>query len=121
MSVLSKRIRRLAGAAVLASAALAMVSFAGTTGSRAAELGDPDLGLAYAKRVCAECHGVLPGSKGSPVSAATPFRVFANTPGLNRRAMIVFLQTPHPTMPNLIVTGDDADNIIAYILSLKTK
>ena len=29
------------------------------------------------------------------------------------------LQTSHKEMPNLVIKGDDAQNIIAYILSLK--
>jgi hypothetical protein len=31
----------------------------------------------------------------------------------------VWFQTPHPTMPNLSIRGEEADNVIAYILSLK--
>jgi hypothetical protein len=34
-------------------------------------------------------------------------------------ALTVALQTSHRTMPNLVIKGDDAMNIIAYILSLK--
>ena len=56
----------------------------------------------------------------SPVDAATPFQVIANTGGMTRTALYVFFRTPHTTMPNLVVQGDDLDNVIAYILSLKT-
>ena len=34
-------------------------------------------------------------------------------------ALAAALQTSHPTMPNFVIKGDDANNIIAYILSLK--
>jgi hypothetical protein len=30
-----------------------------------------------------------------------------------------FLQTPHPTMPNLMLTPDETDDVIAYLLTLK--
>jgi hypothetical protein len=33
----------------------------------------------------------------------------------------VFLVTPHPTMPNLVLTDSEAADVIAYILSLKKK
>jgi hypothetical protein len=33
----------------------------------------------------------------------------------------VWLQTPHPTMPNLIVDAQDREDVIAYILSLQDK
>ena len=38
---------------------------------------------------------------------------------MTRLALQVFLQSPHPTMPDLIVGAEDADNVIANILSLK--
>jgi hypothetical protein len=34
-------------------------------------------------------------------------------------ALMVALRTSHQSMPNIIVHGRDAENIIAYILSLK--
>ena len=36
-------------------------------------------------------------------------------------ALTVALQTSHRSMPNFIIKGRDAQNIIAYILSLKRK
>jgi mono/diheme cytochrome c family protein len=103
---------------VVAGCAIAL-SAGSAQNVRAADIGDPAAGMAYAQANCASCHGINRDSKSSPVPEATTFRVFANTPGVNRTAMIVFLRTPHPTMPNLVVTGDDADDVIAYILSLK--
>ncbi len=90
-------------------------------GAAAAELGDAAEGLEYARQTCASCHAVGSAGGASPVREATPFVEIANASGINRRALIVFFRTPHPTMPNLIVTGDDADDVIAYILSLKHK
>lgn len=104
---------RLLGAIVLTSALLA------SGVGHAATLGDPNAGKTYAGAHCASCHSILPGGDSSPVNEATPFQVIADTSGMTRTALIVFLRTPHPTMPNLIVQGDDADNLISYILSLK--
>ena len=40
-------------------------------------------------------------------------------PGRDRDALRVFLGTPHATMPNLRLAPEQADDLIAYILSLK--
>jgi mono/diheme cytochrome c family protein len=82
-------------------------------------IGDPRSGLAYAQANCAGCHAILYEDTESPNPDAPAFKAVADTPGITRTALSVFLQTPHPTMPNLIVAGEDADNLIAYILSLK--
>ena len=87
----------------------------------AVELGDRQQGLAYAKQVCAECHAVEGGDELSPNPDAPSFEEVANTPGMNARALVVWLQTPHPTMPNLIIPPDDTDNVVAYITSLRAK
>ena len=86
----------------------------------AATLGDPKAGRAYAQEQCASCHSIVPDGNTSPVDKATPFQAIADTGGMTRTALVVFFRTPHRTMPNLIIRGDDADNIIAYILSLRT-
>src|SRR4029077_20371507 len=50
---------------------------------------------------------------------ATTCAAIANTKGVTRTALFAMLQTSHKEMPNLVIKGDDAQNIIAYILSLK--
>ena len=87
--------------------------------ARSAELGDAPSGRRFAEGVCTTCHEIRPKRTTSPVPEATPFQAIADTPGINRTALLVFFRTPHRTMPNLIIAGDDADNVIAYILSLK--
>jgi len=82
-------------------------------------IGNPKRGLEYAQANCAGCHAILYENLESPNSDSPAFKAVADTPGITRTALSVFLQTPHPTMPNLIVEGEDADNLIAYILSLK--
>ncbi len=85
----------------------------------AQQVGNPVDGLSYANHSCAECHAVASGDMNSPASAAPSFQEIANTPGMSEVALISFFQTPHPSMPNLIVPADNARDLIAYILSLK--
>lgn len=83
--------------------------------------GDVAKGLAYASAQCASCHSVLPLQTVSPVAGAPPFKAIADTRGMTETALVVWFRTPHPTMPNLIIAGEDMDNVIAYIISLKSK
>src|SRR5262245_48930289 len=87
--------------------------------ARAEELGDSNRGLDYVKKHCAECHAVEATEAYSPNPDAPTFESVANTPGMTARALVVWLQSPHPTMPNLMVSAEDRDNVVAYILSLK--
>ena len=57
-----------------------------------------------------ECHAVQAGEKVSPDPAAP--RV-ANSSGMTGLALVVWLQSSHPTMPNLMVPPD---NVVAYIM-----
>jgi hypothetical protein len=43
----------------------------------------------------------------------------AASPGLTAIAIRVWLQSPHPTMPNIRLNDTEKDNIVAYLLSLK--
>jgi mono/diheme cytochrome c family protein len=83
------------------------------------QAGDPAAGLALAGEICSDCHSIEAGEAVSPVLDAPSFQAIANKPEISELALTVFFQTPHPSMPNLIVTGDDADNLVAYLLSLK--
>ena len=86
----------------------------------AAQDADIEAGAAYAEQVCAACHAVLAGETYSPLPEATPFQTVANAPGMTEMALTVWLQTSHPTMPNIILEQDDLRNVVAYIRSLKT-
>ena len=81
--------------------------------------GDPQKGSALAQRFCAECHAVGKRDVSSPNSEAPSFTAVASTPGMTAMALNVFFQTPHRTMPNLILESDQKNDIIAYIMSLK--
>jgi mono/diheme cytochrome c family protein len=88
-------------------------------GAAAQEQGDPQRGQSYAERVCSECHGVTVEDEFSPLLDAPTFKAVANTPGMTQTALSVWFQSPHPSMPNLVIPPEDLANVIAYILSLK--
>ena len=81
--------------------------------------GDPHVGQSYALKVCAECHAVLPEGGPSPNPDAPAFITIANSPGMSRIALVSWFQTPHKSMPNLMLETSDRDNLIAYITGLK--
>lgn len=86
----------------------------------AEQLGDANQGQLYARAHCAECHSVESVTDDmSPNYAAPRFVDIANLPGMTERALAVSLQTPHETMPDLIIPEQDRDDLIAYVLSLK--
>jgi mono/diheme cytochrome c family protein len=105
---------------------LALLSLGATmllaaTPARAEEVGNATNGLAYARAHCAECHVVEDGDDIIISLDAPDFTSVANTPGMTPRALGVWLQTSHPTMPNFLIPTAVKDDLIAYIMSLKTK
>lgn len=94
------------------------IAVSGAAGAFAAEnVGDPQAGFEYARNVCSGCHGI--SAESSPLPEATRFREVADRPGMTGTALRVWMETYHPTMPNIIVDKPDMLNVIAYILSLK--
>jgi mono/diheme cytochrome c family protein len=79
------------------------------------ETGDPQAGFTYAKEVCANCHAI--SNYTSPVPEATAFDEIANVK--SAEALLEWMQTTHPTMPNITLEQEDLSDVIAYILSLK--
>lgn len=93
-------------------------SMAALAASADAQADDVGAGRKLAKTQCAQCHGVDKDAH-SANPAAPAFETIANVPGMTATALTVALRTSHRSMPNLIIQPRDADNIIAYILSLK--
>jgi mono/diheme cytochrome c family protein len=86
-----------------------------TTGNRAA-------GKSFALQTCTPCHIVADNQRSLPRFATAPaFRAIANAPGKTETSLHVFLSSPHPTMPNLILSREEQDNVIAYILSMRRR
>lgn len=88
---------------------------------QAAQSGNPELGLAYAREICAACHSVEMGAAVSTVPDAPSFESVANRPGVTAQSLDVWLQGPHPTMPNLQISTEERNHVISYILSLRTR
>ena len=92
----------------------------GMSAASAQESGDPRLGLEVAMEACASCHAILRVEDRSRNPNAPPFAEVANVPGMTATALQVALQSPHKTMPNLMLEPDELRNLIAYFLTLKT-
>ena len=91
----------------------------GISAASAQETGDPRLGLEVATEACASCHAVLRVEDRSSTPNAPPFADIANVPGMTTIALQVALQSPHKTMPNVMLEPEEMRNLIAYILTLK--
>ena len=91
-----------------------------SAGAAAAQAQDVAAGHAFARRVCRPCHVVDPGQpKPRLLTIGPSFVDVANTSGMTKTALYVWLQSPHPTMPNLILSAQEAADVIAYIRSLR--
>jgi mono/diheme cytochrome c family protein len=87
--------------------------------AQAAEIGSAEHGLTIAREGCASCHLVVRENGRSINEKAPTFARIANTPGMTSAALRSALNTSHSSMPNLVIKDEDADSIIAYILSLR--
>jgi mono/diheme cytochrome c family protein len=88
--------------------------------SQAAEIGDPAKGVAIANDVCSQCHAIRRGQILSPNLMAPTFVRIATTPGITGMALNVRLMTPHAGMPMFKLSTEQREDLIAYILSLKS-
>ena len=86
----------------------------------AQESGNTDAGRRLAENWCGKCHVVAPRSIRSG-DAASSFQAIANLEFTTALSLKVFLRTSHQDMPNFQLTPEETDDIIAYVLSLKTK
>lgn len=84
--------------------------------------GKSEAGRVYAREVCSPCHAVTAEPASQRIIAIAPdFQSIANTPGMSRTALRAFLQTPHPKMPNLVLTPEQSADVIAFVLSLRER
>lgn len=88
---------------------------------RAEEIGNREMGARLASEVCAECHAVLANDQDSPNLDAPAFQTIADRSATTALALGVWFRSPHPTMPNFVLTPEETSNLIAYILSLREK
>jgi mono/diheme cytochrome c family protein len=101
-------------AAPALAAAIALLAAASTA---AAAPADPAQGEKLAKRWCAACHIVDAGQK-QGADNVPAFASIARTPGFSAEKIAQFLMDPHPKMPDMQLTRDEAADLGAYIASL---
>jgi mono/diheme cytochrome c family protein len=68
---------------------------------------------------CSECHKVDPNQRLVDPDAEAPFEEVANEPSTTPLSLRVFFQSNHENMPDLHISKSQADDLVAYILSLK--
>jgi mono/diheme cytochrome c family protein len=78
---------------------------------------DPAHGEQLAQRWCASCH-VVANDQRQASSDAPPFSSVARNPSFNADRLAFFLLDPHPKMPNMSLTRNEATDLAAYIASL---
>ena len=80
---------------------------------------DAKNGKALARDWCATCH--LVERKGAGGDGAPPFESIANDPARTDSYLRSWLADPHPAMPNLQLSRNEIDDLVAYLQSLKKK
>jgi len=73
-------------------------------------------GEKLAKRWCAACHVVAADQK-SGNTQVSPFSAIAKLPGFDDARLALYLLTPHPRMPDMNLSRNEAADLAAYIVS----
>ena len=97
---------------------LAAAALISTTIVPAAAAGDVNAGKRLAEMWCSSCHLVSPEQK-QATAAVPPFSEIAKRPNFDVARLAFFLLDPHPVMPNMSLTRKEAQDIAAYIKSLR--
>jgi mono/diheme cytochrome c family protein len=102
-------------------AALAVLLAPGAMAQAPAEEGDPLKGREIARLWCATCH-VVEENPARAVDAAPTFAAIADKAGVTAEGLRAFLSAQHSggaqgRMPNLSLSRNDVDNVVAYLLS----
>ena len=95
--------------------ALAALGLAFLPGLAAAQMdAEAERGRELALRWCTQCHVIAPDEPGGDAGPAfTTLMAERSEPGLR-----AWLFQPHPPMPDLDLSGDEIDAILAYIRTL---
>ena len=92
--------------------------FAATPPAFAQDAGDPIAGRRLAEAWCVSCHA-FPGSDRATATGAPSFPAVAANRAMTPLALRAFLQTPHERMPDLHLSNNETDDLIAFILSFR--
>lgn len=75
---------------------------------------DPQNGGALAKRWCAPCH-IVSKDQTRGIDGVPSFAAIAGSATFNGERLAFFLLDPHPVMPNMTLTRNEARDLAAYI------
>ena len=106
---------------ILVLATLAALAIIASAAAALEPEGDKNLGFAYAKKFCADCHSIEAGATSSLVIDAVPFTKIAKSPRLTVKDLNGWLTQSHQSMHGLDVPPESRANLIAYIKSLALK
>ena len=86
--------------------------------------GNPGYGRQEAETLCGDCHRVSRDRAPKPPamaedSIAPDLTERVRDPAITELALRSYLRTSHPIMPNIRLTEEQTDDIVAYLLSLK--
>lgn len=85
-------------------------------------------GALVADRTCSLCHQVSVAKPSAQEAAAPSFMEIANLPGRNRdylrrfatqRHVVETVGEPKPVMPTVLLSPEDREDVVAYILSFQ--
>jgi mono/diheme cytochrome c family protein len=103
-------------AVTVLSAAALKIDAAGIV--RPALAADATNGMRVAELWCAACH-VVTVSQRQADADAPPFEEIAKRPNFSEPGLVTFLLDPHAKMPNMNLTRIEANDIAAYIGTLR--
>ncbi len=80
---------------------------------------DAESGKRLATQWCSKCH--LVGPDGVATDAAPAFEDIANDPARTNDRLRTWLADPHPPMPDLSLSRDEIEAILAYLDTLRAE
>jgi mono/diheme cytochrome c family protein len=86
--------------------------------SQVAQAADADNGLRLAERWCASCH-VVSATQSKGADGVASFASIAQRADFSVEKLAFFLLNPHPVMPSMSLTRNEAQDIAAYIARLR--
>ena len=105
---------------VLLGCTIAVVTIATQFSALAQSPGSPSSGRKIVITTCASCHSVF-ATPTSKTDVPPSLEDIAALPSITALSLKVFLRSNHKQMPNIILSNAEADDVIAFILSLKRK